>query len=98
MLFSKIATGQMVRNDSIGNDPAKERLCTLRAKSIQGTSKTVPFEIDSGYVARSRATHPDTTFIAIDGMSPSWSNAVLVKAPGGMNPSTLAPNLVLAFN
>jgi hypothetical protein len=66
-LLAETSTGQMIRNDSIGNDPAKERVCALRAGVSLGKSRTVPFEIDSSYVARSRSLHPDATFIAIGG-------------------------------
>lgn len=67
VLLATTATGQMIRNDSIGNDPAKERVCALRARKTLPASKIVPFEIDSRYVARSRSLHPDATFIAIGG-------------------------------
>ena len=69
--LGKIAAGQMVRNDTIGNDPAKEHLCALRAESAPGTSRPLPFEIDSGYVAHLRTQHPDVTVIAVDEVSPT---------------------------
>lgn len=75
LLLSSIAvTAQMVRNDSIGNDPAKERLCAQRAKSILGTSKTEPFEIDLNWVREfGRRYHPDATFIVIgDSLVQCW--------------------------
>ena len=70
LLFTfSLANANMVLNDSIGNDPAKEKLCASRVKIING--KMVPFEIDADYVARIRSYHPDTSFVAIDdGSSP----------------------------
>jgi hypothetical protein len=66
MVFaSMIANGQMVSNSAIQNDPAKEALCAKRAKV-----KPVPFLIDQNYVNSTRAAHPDTTFIAVDGIIP----------------------------
>ena len=61
-----VANGQMVSNSAIQNDPAKEALCVKRAK----VKKPVPFLIDQDYVNRTRAAHPDTTFIAEDGSIP----------------------------
>lgn len=67
MVFaSMIANGQMVSNSAIQNDPAKEALCAKRAK----VKKPVPFLIDQNYVNITRAAHPDTTFIAEDGIIP----------------------------
>lgn len=67
MVFaSLLANGQMVSNGAIQNDPAKETLCAKRAK----VRKTVPFLIDQNYVDIARATHPDATFIAEDGIIP----------------------------
>jgi hypothetical protein len=82
------ATGQMVRSETIGNDPAKEHLCASRAKATQGTSKTVPFEIDSGYVARSRALNPDATFIAIGGQ---LIECFLLEGSGQYGPAVISP-------
>ncbi len=66
MVFaSMIGNGQMVSNSAIQNDPAKESLCAKRAKV-----KPVPFLIDQNYVNITRAAHPDTTFIAEDGLIP----------------------------
>jgi hypothetical protein len=62
---SMVANGQMVSNSAIQNDPAKEALCAKRAKV-----KPVPFLIDQNYVNSTRAAHPDTTFIAEDGIIP----------------------------
>jgi hypothetical protein len=85
LLLAGTASAQMIRNDAIGNDPAKERLCVLRANAV---GKTVPFEIDSGYVARSRSFNPDVTFIAIDGMSPQLVECYLRKGTGRYEPAT----------
>ncbi|MGA2218673.1 MAG: hypothetical protein ABSG51_11340 [Terracidiphilus sp.] len=63
---SMAANGQMVSNSAIQNDPAKEALCAKRA----GVKQTVPFLIDQAYVNNVRAAHPDTTFIAEDGIIP----------------------------
>ncbi|MGA3082167.1 MAG: hypothetical protein ABSD44_12380 [Terracidiphilus sp.] len=66
MVFaSMIANGQMVSNSAIQNDPAKEALCAKRTNV-----KPVPFLIDQNYVNSARAAHPDTTFIADDGIIP----------------------------
>ncbi|MGO9435074.1 MAG: hypothetical protein ACLP00_12400 [Terracidiphilus sp.] len=66
MVFaSTIANCQMVSNSAIQNDQAKESLCAKRAKA-----KPVPFLIDQNYVNGVRAAHPDTTFIAEDGIIP----------------------------
>jgi hypothetical protein len=86
LLLAGTATAQMVRNDTIGNDPAKERLCEQRAKG-----KTVPFEIDSRYVARAREFNPDATFIAIDGMSPQLVECYLREGTGRYEPATSSP-------
>lgn len=63
LLFSTATMAGMVRNDAIGNDPDKEKLCVSRLK-MHG--QVVPFEIDSDYVVRARSLNPDTTFIAVD--------------------------------
>lgn len=86
LLFSGTTTAQMVRNDAIRNDPAKERLCASRANG-----KTVPFEIDAGYVARARSLHPDATFIAIDGMSPQLVECYLREGTGRYEPDSYSP-------
>jgi hypothetical protein len=66
MVFASIvANGQMVSNSGIQNDPAKEALCAKRANA-----KPVAFLIDQNYVNSTRAAHPDTTFIAEDGIVP----------------------------
>jgi hypothetical protein len=66
MMANGIANGQMVQNSAIQNDPAKEALCAKRAKVKQ----QVPFFIDQDYVNRIKAAHPETTFIAEDGIIP----------------------------
>ena len=52
LLFSCLAQAEMIRNDAIGNDPEKEKLCASRAKG-----KPVPFEIDSRYLKSARSFH-----------------------------------------
>lgn len=67
MVFASIvANSQMVSNSAIQNDPTKEALCTKRAK----IKKPVSFLIDQNYVNSVRAAHPDTTFVAADGIIP----------------------------
>jgi hypothetical protein len=58
---------QMVRNDSIGNDPELEKLCAADAKRALHVTETVPFEINSHYVANARSISPEITFVATDG-------------------------------
>ena len=65
VFVSVVANGQLVSNTTIQNDPTKETLCAQRAKV-----KPVPFLIDQNYVQSARALHPDTTFIAEDGVFP----------------------------
>jgi hypothetical protein len=77
---------QMIQNNAIGNDPNNERLCALRAKGA-----TVPFEIDSRYVVRVRALHPDATFIAIDGISPQLVVCYLREGTGRYEPDSYSP-------
>ncbi len=60
-----IASGQMVANNAIQNDPAKEALCATRAKV-----RPVPFLIDQNYVNSVRTAHPEATFVAEDGVIP----------------------------
>ncbi len=69
LLAMAIAKGDMIRNDAIGNDPAKEKLCIERSISSKVGTKIVPFEIDSRYLARVRsngAGNPGMTFIAME--------------------------------
>ena len=63
VFVSATASGQMISNSTIHNDSAKESLCAARANV-----KPVAFFIDQKYVDDSRAVHPDTTFIAADGI------------------------------
>jgi hypothetical protein len=87
LFFSTIvARAQMVRNDSIGNDPNKEKLCASRANG-----KTVSFEIDSHYVKSARSFHPDATFIAIDGISPQLVECYLREGTGRFEPDSYSP-------
>lgn len=81
-----IANAAMVSSDTIGNDPAKEKLCATRAKG-----KAVPFEIDSRYVESARSMHPDSTFIAIDGMSPQLIECYLRDGTGKFEPASMSP-------
>ncbi|PYU68056.1 MAG: hypothetical protein DMG49_17020 [Acidobacteria bacterium] len=87
LLFSTgIAGAQMLLNDSIGKDPAKEKLCALRTKG-----KTAPFEIDSRYVPSARSFRPDATFIAIDGTSPQFVECYLRQGTGRFEPDSYSP-------
>jgi len=86
LLFSGLARAEMVRNDTLGNDPTKEQLCASRAKG-----EAVPFEIDSRYVASARASHPDVTFIAIDGISPRLVECYLREGTGKYEPASSSP-------
>ena len=85
-LFSCLASAEMVRNDAIGNDPAKEKLCASRTKG-----KTVPFEIDSRYVERARSFNPDVTFVATDGISPELVECHLLQGTGKYEPASFSP-------
>lgn len=90
LLTSGLANAGMVLNNSIGNDLAKEKLCASRAlKEIRG--KTVPFEIDSNYVERSRSSHQDATFIAIDGGNPQLIECYLRPGAGRFEPNSMSP-------
>ena len=86
VLLTSLAPGQMVLNDAISNDPAKEGLCALRAKHALGTFDAVPFEIDSGYVARMRSLNPDATFVAMDGITPQLVECYLSPRTGRYEP------------
>jgi len=86
LLSASPADAEMVLNDSIGNDPGKEKLCASRAGG-----KTVPFEIDSRYVKSARSFHPDATFIAIDGMSPQLVECYLREGTGRFEPDSYSP-------
>ena len=86
IIFSCLAKAEMVRNDAIGNDPAKEKLCASRTKG-----KTVPFEIDSRYVERARSFNPDVTFVATDGISPQLVECYLRQGTGRYEPASFSP-------
>lgn len=64
LLFSDIANAGWVLNNSIGNDPDKEKLCISR---LDRKGPIVPFEIDSDFVARIRSMYPDATFVVVGG-------------------------------
>lgn len=66
ILATMIAQGQMVANSAIQDDPAKDALCAKRAR----VKTVVPFVIDQNYVNLIRTAHPDTAFIAEDGVIP----------------------------
>ena len=86
MVFaSMIAHGQMISNSAIQNDPAKEALCAKRAKVVP-----VPFLIDQSYVNSTRAAHPDTTFIAEDGMIPELIECRVSEDKGVYEPVSLS--------
>ena len=80
------ASAAMVSSDSISNDPIKVKLCAERAK---GTSTS--FVIDSNYVEMSRRMHPDSTFIAIDGISPQLIECYLREGTGKFEPASMSP-------
>lgn len=90
LLAPVLAAAQMVHSDSIGNDPEKAQLCAARAKTTLSGS-VAPFEIDSRYVARARKTHPDVTFIAIDGMSAQLVECYLREGTGRYEPASFSP-------
>lgn len=62
------AQAQMIKSDELQQDRAKLKLCIERARHNRsfgiGDQDIVPFEIDAGYVARSRTDDPDVTFFA----------------------------------
>ncbi|HLP98767.1 MAG TPA: hypothetical protein VK149_10010 [Sideroxyarcus sp.] len=86
LLFTSTARAEMVRNDAIGNDPSKEKLCAARAKG-----KPVPFEIDSRYVESARSFNPDATFIAIDGANPQLVECFRLPGTGKYEPASFSP-------
>ncbi len=89
-LISAVARAEMISSSSIANDPAKVTLCAARAHStILG--QIVPFQIDSHYVAEARSQHPDTTFIAIDGISPQLVECYLREGTGRYEPASFSP-------
>jgi hypothetical protein len=88
MVFaSMVANGQMVSRSAIQNDPAKEALCAKRAK----VKKPVPFLIDQNYVDRTRAAHPDATFIAVDGIIPELIECRVNEKTGVFGLGSLSP-------
>ena len=79
-LTSVFAQAQMVRSDSLNQDPAKEKTCLdilqrpeLHPELHRSSQRApfpvlaapVPFYIDAGHVAQERFTHPDATFIVV---------------------------------
>jgi len=84
--FANITKAEMLRNDSIGNDPGKEKICAARTKE-----KTVPFEIDSRYIERARAINPDVTFVATDAGSPQLVECYLRQGTGKYEPASFSP-------
>ncbi|CAB3817027.1 hypothetical protein LMG26788_00068 [Achromobacter pulmonis] len=86
LLFSCVAQAEMIRNDAIGNDPQKEKLCASRTKG-----QAVPFEIDSRYLKSARSFNPDATFIAIDGISPQLVQCHLREGTGKYEPASYSP-------
>lgn len=85
---SQVQAG-MISSQELGNDPAKARLCVSRVKMVQG--KSVPFFIDSQYVKSARSINPDTTFIAIDGISPQLVECYLRRGTGRYEPASYKP-------
>jgi hypothetical protein len=83
---SIVANGQMVSSSAIQNDPAKEALCAKRA----GVKKPVPFLIDQTYLDSTRAAHPDTTFIAEDGIIPELIECRVTEETGLFELDTLS--------
>ena len=76
----------IILNNSIGNDPAKEKLCASRAGG-----HTVPFLIDPRYVASVRAHQPDATFVATDSGSPQLIICSLRPGTGKYEPDSMSP-------
>lgn len=90
MVFASIvANGQMVSNSTIQNASAKESLCSKRA----GVKNPVPFLIDQDYVNSVRATHPETTFIAEDGIIPELIECRVNERTGVFELDTLSSEL-----
>ncbi len=84
------ARADMIRSDSIGNDPAKEKLCFTRANNPHG--HVVPFEIDSRYLAAARAQHADVTFVAIqDTYTLLLYECYLREGTGRYEPAAMSP-------
>ncbi len=89
--YSTTVAAQMVRSDAVGNDPTKAQLCAARSNSTLPNGKTVPFEIDSRYVAKERSLHPDATFLAIDGSSPQLVECYWREGTGRYEPTSYSP-------
>jgi hypothetical protein len=87
-----VTNGQMVSNSAIHNDPAKEQLCAQRARVTP-----VPFLIDQNYVDSTRALHPDTTFIAVDGINPQLIECRLSEETGKYEPASRTPEFSYTF-
>lgn len=86
LFTSCLANAEMVSNDLIGNDPAKERLCISRANG-----KPIPFEISSRHLEISRQDHPDATFIATAGISVQLVECRLNPGTGKFGPVSMSP-------
>lgn len=86
LLCISAAQAEMISSSSIDNDPEKLKLCESRAKG-----KSIPFEIDSNYVARARQFDPDTTFIAVDGISPQLIECRINQGSGKFSPVKMSP-------
>lgn len=82
---SAVTSGQMVSNSAIQNDPAKESLCAKSAGV-----KPVPFFIDQKYVESIRTIHPDTTFIAGDGVVPELIECRVSESTGKYEPDAMS--------
>ena len=82
---SAAASGQMVSNSAIQNDSAKESLCAKRAGV-----KPVAFFIDQKYVDYVRSLHPDTTFIAADGVIPELIECRVSESTGNYEPDAVS--------
>lgn len=79
-----VANGQIVSSSAIQNDPGKEALCAKRAEV-----KPVSFLIDQNDVNRIRAAHPDTAFIAQDGIIPELIECRVNEETGVYEPNAL---------
>ena len=75
LLTVSLCRAQMVRSDALQQDSAKLNLCIDRARHGPiGDQDLVPFEIDSGYLARARKDNPDVTFLRFQAlfMNAKW--------------------------
>lgn len=81
-----ILQAEMLRSDAIENDPEREKICAARAKV-----KTVPFQIERKYVEAARAIKPESTFIAVDGVSPQLIECTVNGGSGKFGPSVFSP-------